>query len=290
MKKLLFIISTFCFLTTTVQGQQFSFQMFFSDAIGNKDTITLGYDLSATDSIDTSFGEVNIISIPLETSLDVRITNEWKNRSSYDRPATIHTKKQIISYNCSPFDFSHIQTIDILTRHWPVTATWDHTIFNDKCSNGSVFTSVFPGGWWDVGGYSNLSQRRLAVDSSATFSANKRPNSGNYYGYIQGRDTIFTFWLAIADSSILYLSVDETLNPENKLIVFPNPASGTITIQIPPQFGTVMRIEIFSSLGQLVKTTKNTNEINISQLAKGIYYIGVTNEKGGRLWSRTIKE
>lgn len=291
MKKIIFIIATFCLLTTA-RGQQFSFQMFFADAFGNKDTITLGYDLLATDSIDTSFGEVNIISVPLKTSLDVRITNEWVNQNWFNRPATYHSKKQILFNNCLSYYYYHIQTIDILSRHWPVTATWDNTAFNDKCRNGSVFTSIDPGCWWDVGGcgYSNLSQRRLAVDSSATFSPNKRPNSGDYYGYIQDRDTISSFWLAISDSSILYLSVDETLNPENKLIVFPNPASKTITIQAPPQFGTVMRLEIFSFLGQLVKTTKNTNDINISQLAKGIYFVGVTNEKGEKLWTRTIKE
>lgn len=264
--------------------------MFFSDAIGNKDTIMLGYDLLATDSIDTSFGEANIIKQPLKTTLDVRITNEWKNREFHYKPGTFHTKKQITSYDCKTFDYNHIQTIDIHTKHWPVTATWNNKIFNDACRRGSVFTSTNPGGWWDVGGYSNLAQRRLAVDNSATFSSNKRPNSGDFYGYIQNRDTISTFWLAIADSSILYLSVDETLNPENKLIVFPNPASAIITIQVPFQFGKVLRVEIFSSLGQIVMTTKNTNDINISRLAKGMYFVAVTNENEEKLWTRTIKE
>lgn len=289
MKKILFIITTFCFLTTA-QGQQFSFKMFFSDAIGNKDTITLGYDLLASDSIDTSYGEVNLISIPLDTSLDVRITNEWGNRVFHNKPATLSTKKQIVSSNCSPFDFNHIQTIDILTRHWPVTATWDNSLFNDPCRNGSVFTSVHPGGWWDVGGYSNLSQRKLAVENSATFSSNKRPNSGDFYGYIQDHDTISTFWLAIADSSILYSSIVEISKAEYKLKVFPNPTSGIIRIQVPLKFGTVNRVEIFSSLGQLVKATKNVNDINFAQLDNGLYFIGVTNEKGERLWTRTIKE
>jgi hypothetical protein len=290
MKKILFIIATFCLLTTA-HGQQFSFQMFFTDAVGNKDTITLGYDSSATDSIDTSFGEVNIISVPLKTSLDVRITNEWVNQNFFNRPATHHLKKQIFFNPCLSYYYSHIQTIDILSRHWPVTATWDNTVFNDKCRNGSVFTSIDPACWWDVGcGYSNLDVQILAANKSATFSPNKEPNSGDYYGYIIDRDTISSFWLAISDLSLLHLSIDEKLNPENKIKVFPNPASEIITIQVPIQFGAIKRIEIFSALGQLVKTTEDAIDINIAQLAKGVYFVGVANEKGGKLWTRMIKE
>lgn len=288
MKKILFIIATFCLLTTA-HGQQFSFQMFFTDAVGNEDTITLGYDLLATENIDTSFGEVNIISIPLDTSLDVRITNEWKNRM-YNLSGTMHTKKQITFYNCSTLDFKNIQTIDIHTKHWPVTVTWDNTIFNDNCRKGSVFTGVNPGGWWDTGSPSNLDKAILANNSSATFSSNVGSSYNRNYSYIKDKDTIPVFWLAIADISILNTSVNEISSSKEMLNVFPNPASEKISIQVSPQFGTVNRTAIFSSVGQMVLTTKKINNINIAQLAKGIYFVEVTNEKGKKLWARTVKE
>lgn len=289
MKKILFIIATFCLLTTA-HGQQFSFQMFFKDAVGNKDTISLGYDLLATDSIDTSFGEVNIINQPIKATLDVRITNEWKNREFHSKSGTFHTKKQIISYNCQTFDYNHIQTIDIHTKHWPVTATWNNTIFNDDCRNGSVFTSVNPGGWWDTGSFSSLGVQKLTANGSVTFSSNIEGYFNGGYGYIKNNDTIPVFWQAIADLSILYVSVDELSRSQTLLKVFPNPASESLSIQVPIQFGTVSGIEIFSSLGQLVMTTRNTNDINIAQLKNGLYLVRVTNEKGNKLWARTVKE
>jgi hypothetical protein len=289
MKKTLFIIATFCLLTTA-HGQQFSYKMFFIDAAGNKDTITLGYDLLATDSIDSSFGEVNIIKQPLKTTLDVRITNEWENREFHYKPGTFHTKKQIISYDCKTFDYNHIQTIDIHTKHWPVTATWNNTIFNDVCRNGSVFTSNNPGGWWDVGSPSSLDRQELTASASVTFSSNIGGYFNGNYGYIKGNDTIPVFWQAIADLSILYTSVDELSSSENLLKVFPNPACESLSIQVPLQFGTVSGIAIFSSVGQMVLTTKKINNINIAQLAKGIYFVEVTNEKGKKLWTRSVKE
>jgi len=70
-------------LSQIVFGQEFSFQMYFQDSAGNKDTLTIGYDVNATDSIDAIFGETNIISTPLSPGLDVRVTNEWLKRQYY---------------------------------------------------------------------------------------------------------------------------------------------------------------------------------------------------------------
>ncbi len=52
---LLFIISLF----SICKAQEFSFQLKFIDAIGNTDSVTLGYDLTATNAIDPEFAESN---------------------------------------------------------------------------------------------------------------------------------------------------------------------------------------------------------------------------------------
>ncbi|MCE9540441.1 MAG: hypothetical protein K8R85_14670, partial [Bacteroidetes bacterium] len=133
MKKLFLVLFAFFYLTL-VKGQQFSFQMKFADAVGNTDSIIMGYDINATDTIDALFGEINIIGLPLDTSLDVRISNEWYYRNYLNTNGTYQTKKQIIYKNCTNFWYS-VQSIDILTKHWPVTMTWDSTLFMDSCRN-----------------------------------------------------------------------------------------------------------------------------------------------------------
>src|SRR5690554_936883 len=74
MKKKLFLL--FFLITGGLFGQQtpeFEFELYFEDAAGNKDTITLGYDENATDSVDIAFGEANLAGQLWGEDLDVRI-------------------------------------------------------------------------------------------------------------------------------------------------------------------------------------------------------------------------
>lgn len=289
MKKILLIIATI-FTLTTAQGQQFSFQMFFSDAIGNKDTITLGYDLLATDSIDIAFGETNIISTQFGSGLDVRITNEWRNRVWFNRPGTYHTKKQIIFGDCSKYAYDNVQSIDIYTKNWPVTVAWDKTLFSDSCRIGSVFTSVNPGGWWDTGSPSDLGRIALSQNKSVTFSSNTFREYNESYGYIKATDTIPVFWQAFADISLLYSSLSKMKKTNNELKVFPNPSKDNFSIQVPEEYGAIKSVQIFSTLGLLTMTTNKAFDIDISQLNKGLYLIVITNDIGEKRLTRIMKE
>ena len=74
--------------------------MIFEDAVGSRDTLLIGYDTSATDSIDVFFDEKNIIATEMDSIFGVRISNEWENRTFYDRVGTYHTKKNIVPSEC----------------------------------------------------------------------------------------------------------------------------------------------------------------------------------------------
>ncbi|HMG15543.1 MAG TPA: T9SS type A sorting domain-containing protein [Saprospiraceae bacterium] len=289
MKKSLFTILAICFLRPTF-AQQFSFQMYFSDAIGDKDTITLGYDLLATEGIDTAFGEENIISIPPKTSLDVRITNEWYNRYFNKLPGTIHLKKQIVFYNCIMFPWPSKQAIDINTKHWPVIVSWDSTLFNDSCRNGSVFTSINPGGWWDTGSPSNLYLRELALFDNATFSSNVQGQLNEGYGYKNSYgDTIPFFWQAFGDSNLLKSAVEQFPDINNSINVFPNPSNDFISISFDAFFGQIKQVELYNSIGQLVLSPKAEDQIDITTLRSGFYFIKLITDKGFKAIAKVIK-
>jgi hypothetical protein len=271
MKKLLLILLTTC--SFTAYGQQFSFQMFFTNAIGKKDTITLGYAVGATDSIDAAFGEVNIIGVPRDTAFDVRITNEWRNRNRLGGAGSYHTKKQIIeSRNLK------IQAIDIYTKHWPVTVTWDNALFNDSYRNGSVFTSITPGGWWDTRSPSNLYRQILSVRGSATFTSNNSRLLNTNYSYTQGSDTIPVFWQAFGNLSLLSTPVEESAAQAVK--VFPNPFSNQLDFTAAEN--EQMTVSLYDFLGQQVlqQTFTNATTLNTQQLADGIYFFKLCNNKG----------
>lgn len=283
MKKQLFLTLAICFYFASGFGQQFSFQMYFSDAIGNGDTITLGYDPAATTGIDAAFGETDILPIPLDTNLDVRITSPWYT-SSY--PVIFSTKKQIVYYDCTYNNWS-IQPINIFTHHWPVTVSWDPNLFQSPCLNGSVFTSVSPGGWWDVTCPSNLFKAELANGMTRTFTNNFE--LGNF-GYLNGAgDSIPVFWQAFGDSTLITLSVPDLHTTEATLKVFPNPTTNILNLTISDNFGSIVSVEVCTILGRKLLSYSSAGGVDLSTLPSGVYFVFVMNDKGEKIKGITVK-
>lgn len=273
MKPLFCTYLAFC-LTNLLFGQTFSFQMNFEDAVGNKDSLIIGYDLSASDTIDASFGEVNIISLTPDSIFEVRISDEWPKRFNSLSP-TFHTKKQIIQDNCG--GWNTVQAIDIYAKYWPVKATWDNLLFNDTCRNGSVFTSTPPGGWFDVASPSDLGNIFLKYYNSATFSTNS-PYTPSYAYVNTGSDTIPVYWMTFADSTLMTVSVAEIGKPET-VSVYPNPSSSLFNFSLPAGEN---KIYIYNILGKLIYS-ENSNiqflKIDLTEKPNGIYLFRVENKK-----------
>ena len=52
-------------------AQEFSFVMHFEDARGNRDSIEIGYDIDASEGMDSLFDEQNIMEIKWDSVFDV---------------------------------------------------------------------------------------------------------------------------------------------------------------------------------------------------------------------------
>ncbi len=266
-----------------ISGQEFSFKMYFEDAIGNKDTLTIGYDINGTETIDSEFEEINIISIPLDTSFDVRISDEWQNRLYQNIPGTFHTKKQIIEKKECGIWYS-LNSIDIFTNNWPVTVQWDSTLFIDTCLNGSLFTSVMPGGWWDTGGF-----RKVLVGSNSMTFAPNYPYHDDYYGYInENNDTIDVFWQTFGDSTILILGTEELVSNKN-FKIYPNPTINNITIQFIDQDLKIENIQVLNINGKSQPITVTDKNIDLAKIPNGLYFIQLTFSNGETITKKIIK-
>ncbi len=268
MKKiLLFFILSF---SLGVQAQQFSFQMYFKDAIGNRDTLTLGYDTAATKLIDAAFGEVNIIGIPLDTAFDVRVTDEYEKHWGGGQ-GTFHTKKQITYYDCDSPLFNE-QVIDIYAKHWPVTATWNKTLFTDTCRIWSLFASYLS----DVSGPSNLGFEVLVQNDSVTFTSNAWGINGGPFQY----DSIPVFFQIFNDGSIQIGAVHEQDKLNNQVKIFPNPATNSISLSLDQLFGLSANICLYNIYGQLVLSTTQKENIDVANLSVGLYLLRVSDKYG----------
>ncbi len=61
MKELVFTFLLLVLSWNSSSQEEFSFTLYFEDAIGNKDSLILGYDELATNGEDEEFGEENVI-------------------------------------------------------------------------------------------------------------------------------------------------------------------------------------------------------------------------------------
>ena len=69
-------------------------------------------------------------------------------------------------------------------------------------------------------------------------------------------------------------AVDET--EETALILWPNPASQTVYIE-----GVEAKeVLVYNALGQMVKTVRDANEINVAGLAEGVYLVRIMDAEG----------
>ena len=77
---------------------------------------------------------------------------------------------------------------------------------------------------------------------------------------------------------------DEVFN--NTISISPNPTSNTFTINL--QNETLKKVIIYNQLGQQIRKTI-TNQVNISNLAEGIYFVKIISESGKTATKKIIK-
>jgi hypothetical protein len=78
------------------------------------------------------------------------------------------------------------------------------------------------------------------------------------------------------------------VNRNNPLVVYPNPAQTELNIAAIPYLQK-MEIAVFNSLGQLLLKTSNTNKLNISVLAGGVYIVKVVIDDQHHFAAKFIK-
>ena len=77
--------------------------------------------------------------------------------------------------------------------------------------------------------------------------------------------------------------INETVQ---EFVLYPNPVKNMIQIDgLEPS-----EVQVFNTLGQMVMTMQETNEINVSGLSKGIYLLRITDKEGNSYLERIIKE
>ncbi len=286
--KILYAFFIALLISTTLTAQEFSFTLAFEDAVGNTDTIVLGYDMLATDSVDTSFNEVNIINTPWDSVFEVRITDELHTRVyTEDSTANYHLKKQIIKNYCG--EWPPAVTLDIKCNNWPVTMSWDSTLFNDSCNEGSFIYRQDIGFGWDVIlGASNIGLVLFSSKNQTTFTANYQGFVDEYSSYVNDNlDTISVFWVNIGDSLVLKSDVHEIETPID-IRVSPVPTESTIQLS-GNSIHQIETMQLFDLSGNQVAAYGNQTSIDLNHYKAGIYILYIQLKDKTSFTQKVIK-
>jgi hypothetical protein len=122
------------------------------------------------------------------------------------------------------------------------------------------------------------------------FSDTTATLSGLPHGWVYGCVTDSLGCIACDSIDVFSpVGIDEINNESEYIHIFPNPTSTRINLQIPIHFGQPKLIEVYSSIGELILTNGNSLELDLIKFQEGIYFIVVTNERGGKLKAVAVK-
>jgi hypothetical protein len=76
--------------------------------------------------------------------------------------------------------------------------------------------------------------------------------------------------------------------PTNPFLLYPNPAKDIINIE--ENGDKMVSVSVFDSLGQQIIGLAATNQVDVSSLESGIYFVRIKNSEGNYFVIRIIKE
>jgi CubicO group peptidase (beta-lactamase class C family) len=82
-------------------------------------------------------------------------------------------------------------------------------------------------------------------------------------------------WQKLNDVMCNSTSLNEGMDLQNKIVIYPNPAQSELNIMLPVEGSS--EIEIINMLGERVIKVSNQQKIDINQLQNGIYYLRITS-------------
>jgi|GEM_PF-4615895 len=272
----------------------FSESLFFEDANGRLDTLTIGYDLRGTIGIDTGFEEHNILDNPLD-EFDVRFfayENYLEEELSFDCDhedfdfpdylediATHESKTSITQSGCSIG--GSIFTFSLFTipsdSDFPITIKWDKQAFMEDNNCGATISWI-----------SELSreeyiredwcQERINYDSISLSGLDSIVIESPSFKTIARRDsTLFSvYYIYLTDvGDIGQVSVNKLL--ESNLNIFPNPVQDRIYLESIDQD---FLYQIYNLQGQQIQQGVYRENIDVARLSSGIYFLQLSEKDG----------
>jgi Secretion system C-terminal sorting domain len=297
----IFLLSIVSLLGQTIFCQMPMYQadFYFEDAVGNRDTITIGYDTTANGEFNPKFGEINLTQ-PFDSVFEVRATQRtgfnW-GQGSYILSKRIFDLGE--KYANLPQCTSGGSAICFIrAKYPPVTISWDINIMDNQCNRASFWTPdlrqelVHPYSWF---GYPYIRYGCASDNSDYVIQLGAIHKSQGEISYVikhevEGssnvKDTIYGVLFSgfMADwwfSPCSLVDSEEPSTQAEALILCPNPVFDKIMLQNEVTNDHI--IQIFDSTGRSMRYVKRTGgegALDVADLQQGWYFLRIIDESG----------
>lgn len=283
------------FLTTLLttlyffgNAQEFKSKIWIEDASGRIDSVQIGYDPSASESIDGMFGASGITNQPWSefeiraSQIDVSeiiIGEDLTNPRPISELSRYQTKTEIIPKNCvghigvsNQSGYLPFITLFISTDSYPIKVKWNQEEFENDCLSRSVISDWPISTWWDIPCCTNLEINETQFSTVSEITVN------NHLGVEvvnENFDTLIMLNMSLRDG----LGVSTSDLEANSFEIFPNPVSNYITIASNTG---IDRVDFVSNEGELLSSqvSNEDGKYDLSLIPKGLYYVSIQSENG----------
>jgi hypothetical protein len=292
MKNLIFLLLFFPLIG--LSQPEFSFDLYFEDALGNRDTVTIGYDPEATDGIDAQFGEENIISQPWDSVLDVRIGNKTYTENTWLTDNSFLSKKQIISSYCENSIISSRISIQFYAKNYPIKFKWDKSQFeNDSCRFFSALFGKQDALTIDAWEGTFLQYNDSTIYKPVVLPSNQTVLYSHYVSEFNGQlstgypiSSYTSFDKEIGVTQFVFYSLRAASLDDKSIVqpkIFPNPINRNSNLHI----SSGEKYELYSVHGNKLRHGSVENKIvSLENIPPGVYYIHV--KAGNELFRKML--
>ncbi|MCC8146649.1 MAG: T9SS type A sorting domain-containing protein [Bacteroidales bacterium] len=273
-KTITFLIITA--LCMPVFAQQFSFQLYFESAQGEKDTLVLGYDPLATQSIDETFGEVDYKTPRSPDKFQAFIIHRFYYSTNWGEE--FYLKKQIVPVTEGHME-SHAIPIILPYESLPVKVNWEKSLFDYPERDHSLITDWAVDLWFDSG-YCTF--KEYLKDSDTLIIG--EPYEGmskieHTFSDEEGSITFRTFYVAFGKEENDGVSIHHP-SADLAITTYPNPVQDVFFIN-NSSGKQIKQTRLFSYEGKKVKTVDgNIDSVDCSELPSGIYILQIETTDG----------
>jgi len=294
------VFSLFCLYLNAQRTPQYTAKFYFEDAVGNKDTVIVGYDDDALvdtdfDLIDEDFAE-QVDNSPFKEGLDVRLREYFSPHPYEDERYRLFKnliEKSTYGNNClkplGTYFYVH-------TNHFPITVKWDLN-FLSSCTKGTMFT---PDDWYglikeqlwleyDYIRYCCLDKKTewvIDIPQKPINNPLTEPEENTIFiewpveGSTQVKHTIWGFKIVYIHEfgetpCNLVHTEDWDIHRQIRAISYPNPTTDLMQLLVESLDGEA-RLQVYDAMGTLVFQKEDIrsgiHEIPMHNLCSGVYY------------------